>query len=284
MIKTVRQARSALALLNPGEIRQRANRRVVVGLVAENDRGYRELEDFLVPETTPSAARARALEAMYRASDNNRDPHVDLVLYAPGLPYPSGTFRYRREDPSATIAEILRENDELTLPLARHLPAFRKPVVEGIVHTVALENAVFAIATALPNIVPNLLELPWALGEFASDTAFVTMNQMRMAFLIAAASGAEVGFSNQKIEMLSIAAGGFGWRAIARELAGKIPLGAGLIPKGAIAYAGTFVVGMGLERYHRARIRYTAAERDQAYREAYERGKALAESFRREPG
>jgi hypothetical protein len=282
MIKTVRQVRSALAMLNPAEIRQRANRSVVIGLVAESDRGYRELENFLVPETMPWEVRGRALEALYRAGDEDRGRDVDLVLFAPGLPWPRGAFQYRREDPSSTIAEVLREHQELNLPLARHFPAFRKPVINEIVQAVSIENAVFAIATALPNIVPNLLELPWALSEFASDTAFLTMNQMRMALLIAAASGAEVGFTTQKVEMLSIAAGGFGWRAIARELAGKIPLGAGLIPKGAIAYAGTFVVGMGLERYHRARIRFTGAERDQAYREAYERGRALAESFRRE--
>jgi uncharacterized protein (DUF697 family) len=119
------------------------------------------------------------------------------------------------------------------------------------VQAVARENALFAIATALPNVVPNFLELPWAVSEFASDTVFLTVNQIRMAFLIAAASGAEVGLGSQKGEILSIAAGALGWRAIARELAGKIPLGGGLIPKGAIAYAATFVIGKSLEYYHR---------------------------------
>ena len=32
---------------------------------------------------------------------------------------------------------------------------------------------------------------------------------------------------------------------------GKIPLGGGLIPKGAIAYAGTYAVGKSLEFYYR---------------------------------
>jgi hypothetical protein len=279
MIKTARQFRAALSLLNPAEIRRRSTQPVAVGLVAENESAYVELEAFLVPETAPWGART--LESVYRAGEGG-DPQVDLVLYSPGLPCPWGAFQYRREDPDWTLAQILREHEELSLPLARHFPAFRKPVVEKIVHTVSLENAGFAIATALPNIVPNVLELPWAIGEFASDTAFLTMNQMRMAFLIAAASGAEVGLAHQKAQMLSIVAAGFGWRAIARELAGKIPLGGGLIPKGAIAYAGTFVVGMGLERFHRIKVRHTVAERDEVYREAYERGKALAESFRRE--
>jgi uncharacterized protein (DUF697 family) len=249
-------------------------------LVAENEGAYRKLEEFLIPEKSPAAARS--LENVYRAGAGG-EAQVDLVLYSQGLPCPRGAFQYRPEDPDSTLTQILREHDDLNLPLARQFPCFRKPVVEKIVHNVSLENAAFALATALPNIVPNLLELPWAIGEFASDTAFLTMNQMRMAFLIAAASGAEIGLGNQKAEMMTIVAGGFGWRAIARELAGKIPLGGGLIPKAAIAYAGTFVVGKGLERFHSTKQRYTKAESDQAYRAAFERGKTLAESFRKEP-
>jgi len=280
MIKSTRQVRAALSFLNPAEIRRRSTQQVVIGLVAEHEGAYRELEQFLVPEAAPWAPRS--LESVYRAGSGG-DAQVDLVLYSQGLPCPRGAFQHRRDDPDWTVAEVLREHEDLHLALARQFPAFRKPVVEKIVHKVSLENAAFAVATALPNIVPNLLELPWAIGEFASDTAFLTMNQMRMALLIAAASGAEVGLAHQKAEMITIVAGGFGWRAIARELAGKIPLGGGLIPKGAIAYAGTFVVGMGLERFHRAKLRYSAAEKDEVYRSAYERGKALAESFRREP-
>ena len=109
-------------------------------------------------------------------------------------------------------------------------------------------------ATALPDIVPSLVELPWAFGEWASDTAFLTANQFRMAFQIAAMYGHEVGFLDQKGQILVIAGGAFGWRAIARELVGKIPMGGGLIPKGAIAYAGTYVVGKALEKWHDASI------------------------------
>ena len=88
-----------------------------------------------------------------------------------------------------------------------------------------------------------MIELPWAIGEFASDTAFLTMNQIRMAFLIAAASDRPIGYREQRSEIASIVAGAFGWRALARELVGKVPFGGGLIPKAGIAYAGTFAVG-----------------------------------------
>ena len=146
------------------------------------------------------------------------------------------------------------------------------------------ENALFTVATALPNVVPTLFELPWIVGEFASDTAFLTINQVRMAFLIAAACGGEIGFAHQKAEIVAIVGGAFGWRALARELAGKIPMGGGLIPKGAIAYAATFVVGKGLEHYHHARTPLTRAQRKEVYEQAYERGKAVAESISKEAG
>ena len=78
--------------------------------------------------------------------------------------------------------------------------------------------------------------------------------------------------------MLTIVGGAFGWRALARELAGKIPLGEGLIPKGAIAFAGTYVVGKGLQRLHDG-AEYSPAERESAYQEALDYGKSLAQSL-----
>ena len=144
---------------------------------------------------------------------------------------------------------------------------------------VAKENALFAVATALPNVVPNLIELPWVVGEFASDTAFLTANQVRMAFQIAAACGKDVGLGKQKGTVLSIAAGAFGWRALARELVGKIPLGGGLIPKGAIAYAGTYVAGKGLELLHVHDGEPTAAQREQLYQEGLERGRSFSKTM-----
>jgi hypothetical protein len=150
-------------------------------------------------------------------------------------------------------------------------------VVERVIHTVSRENALFSLATALPNIMPNLIQLPWAIGEFASDTAFITMNQIRMAFFIAAASDAPVGYREQKAQVASVIAGAFGWRALARELVGKIPLGGGLIPKGAVAYAGTYVVGLSLERFHRFGYGLTQEERREAYDWALRQGRGVAE-------
>jgi hypothetical protein len=282
MLKVIKQARAAVSLLNPDEVRNRANRELHIGLVATSGTGYAEMEDFLVPAELSREARLRLMDSVHRASDPDTPPKVDLVLYEMGLPCPRGAYVFHPRDPECTLQEILHDHhDDLALPLARQFPAFRKPVIDRIIQAVSRENALFAIATALPNVVPNLLELPWAFGEFASDTAFLTANQLRMAFLIAAACGHDVGFLTQKAEALTIAAGAFGWRALARELVGHIPLGGGLIPKGAIAYAGTYVAGKALERYHHAGTPPTRKERRELYRQGYQQGQAIAESVSR---
>ena len=175
------------------------------------------------------------------------------------------------------MKEILEQKSELGLPLARNFFPFRRPVVNQVMFSVSKENALFSLATALPNIVPSLVELPWAIGEFASDTAFLTMNQVRMAFLIAAASDSPVGYREQKAEIASIITGAFGFRAIARELVGKIPFGGGLIPKAAVAFAGTYVIGLSLERYHRVGYGLTRQERRMEYEQALVHGRTVAE-------
>jgi hypothetical protein len=79
----------------------------------------------------------------------------------------------------------------------------------------------FVIATALPN--DRTRAEPWALGEFASDTAFLTGNQIRMAFLIECV-WVRWGLTAQRARCFDHRQRA-GWRALARELAGKIPPG-----------------------------------------------------------
>jgi hypothetical protein len=173
------------------------------------------------------------------------------------------------------------------LPLARNLYPFRRQAANRIIRSVAKENALFCLATALPDVVPGLAWIPWAVGEFGSDAAFLTMNQIRMAFYLAAASDRPVGYREQRNEIASMVAGAFGWRALARELVGKVPFGGGLIPKAGIAYAGTVAVGVSLERLYRVGYGFTREERKAVYEEAYENGRQIArmllENLRRKP-
>ena len=139
-----------------------------------------------------------------------------------------------------------------------------------------MTELLFSLVTALPDMVPSLISLPWAVGEFGSDTAFLTGNQIRMAFSLAAGSDRHPGYREQKSEIASIIAGALGWKALARELVGKVPFGGGLIPKAGIAWAGTFVVGLSLERLYSVGYGFTRAERRSAYEEAYQHGREIA--------
>lgn len=276
--------KEAIGNLDPEEARRHAARPIRLFLYADSDRAYRQMEEFFAPSALSPSKRASLQGVIHRASEGflPSERH-DLEVYFEDSPHSvltasSQVFPFRPSRPVATIHDVLHHRRDLAIPLAVHIHPFREEVSRRIIRKVAKENALFALATALPDIVP-FLSLPWAIGEFASDTALLTANQIRMAFLLAAANDREIGYREQKSEVVSIMLGAFGWRALARELAGKIPMGVGLIPKAAIAYAGTRVVGLSLERFYRIGHHYTREERRLAYEEALDRGKTFAASL-----
>jgi hypothetical protein len=268
------QIRDALSNLNPAEVRELARRPVSIEIFASNERIHEEMSNYFAPVLKPSGKTDIDAPGVIRRAGDPYAPAV-LRIYEQGVtPDPDG-FIYERAKPEKVVCEIIDRHPDLKIALARKYAAFRKPVSDDIVFTVSKENAFFSVATSVPALMP-ILALPWAVGEFASDTAFLTMNQIRMAFMLAAANDQTVGYRQQKAEIASLFAGAFGWRAIARELIGVIPMGAGIIPKAGIAFAGTYVVGISLERFYRMGAGMTAAERKQAYKHALDRGKAIA--------
>jgi len=274
--RALREIRAAIRQLNPERVRKTAMRPLRIGLAAVDEQLLAAMEDFLAPPELSHRKRMQLFGMLYRIGDPDTPDSLDLVLCEEGLLDRPGAYPFYVDDPARTVRLVLDESSELSLALARNLPPFRKPVIDRVIRDVAQENALLALATAIPAVAPNLPTAGWALGEFASDTAVLTMNQVRMAFLIAAASDREVGYLEQKGQIASIVAGAFGWRSLARKLARKIPFGGGLIPKAAIAYAGACVVGRGLERYYRIGYGLTPGERAEAYRDALECGRKFA--------
>jgi len=281
-LQILKEIRTAITNLNPHDVQTAADRAVHIGLVASSPAGLDVLEEFLLPSEKVSYRKRTAAGALlHRAGDQELPEQLDIVLCEPGYPAPPHAFIFDPGRPDEVVREILAKHDDLSLALARNFYPFRQPVVEHVIHSVSRDNALFALVTALPDVIPSLVELPWSVTEFASDTAFLTMNQIRMAFLIAAASDKQVGYTVQKAEIASIVTGAFGFRALARELAGKIPFGGGLIPKGAIAFAATYVEGLGLDRLHRLGYGLSSEERRNTYQEAFERGKGIVETAMR---
>ena len=275
------QIKSAIANLNPQQVREMAERPLAVGLVATTSAGHAAMEDFLAPPEISRGKRFELVQILHRVGDPGAPHRFDLEIWEKGLPCPEDAFCFDPKAPMLTVHAILRRRRDLSLALSRRFHPFRKPVMERIIRSVSRENALFSIMAALPNVVPSIFELPWAFGEFASDTAFLTMNQVRMAFLIAVASDHAAGYKEQRAQIASIVGGAVGWRSLARELVGKVPFGGGLVPKAAIAYAGTYVVGLGLERFYRIGYGMTRAERRAAYEEALERGREVVASLLR---
>src|SRR5258706_3010866 len=254
-VQILQHIKDALGNLDPNEIRRHTERPMRLFLYADHEEAYRQMEDFFVPPNLSNAKRAELRRIVHRASEGSlpSESH-DLEIYLEDsleslLTPTRQVFAFCPDDPERTIREVLLYRPDLAIPLALHVFPFREEVSKRIVKKIARENALFALATAIPDIIP-FISLPWAIGEFASDTAILTANQIRMAFLLAAASDRTVGYGEQKGEIATIVVGAFGWRALARELVGKIPMGGGLLPKAAIAYAGTRVAGMAVKRHH----------------------------------
>ena len=273
-INVLKDIRKLFTRVDAGQIRESAFREVRIGLMAASADDYTRMHSLLVPDTLPVHSRTRAQRSVGNADDaTNR---YDLILCGPGVPLPRNGFLFDENSWDSVVDLIVSESEDLELALARTFPAFRTAVVGRLIQRVARENALFSVVTALPNVIPSIIELPWAVGEFASDTAFLTMNQIRLALMLSAVHGHPVGYGDLKVEIAAIVAGAFGWRAVARELAGKIPLGGGLIPKAAISFAATWVVGLGVDKARRTGETLTRAEREAAYGFALKRGREVA--------
>ncbi len=275
----LQQVRRAVGNLNPQDVRNTSERPLAIRLVASSDGGYSAIEDFFSPPTVSRRKRLEQRQALFRADDPASPESVDLEIHEEGLLCPDDAFVYSHDDPGRVVRDILDRKEDLGLPLSRYFGPFRGPVTERTIAAISKENALFSLMTALPNIAPSIIQLPWSVAEVGSDTAFLTVNQIRMLFLLAGASDRPLGYREQRAEIASIIAGAFGWRAVARELVGKIPFGGGLVPKAAVAYAGTYVVGKSAERLYRIGYGYSREERKIAYGEALKYGKKVAKSI-----
>ncbi len=131
--------------------------------------------------------------------------------------------------------------------VGRNLPVLRESVTAKLTRDAASNALKVAVASAAIDHVP-LVGI--VLGAFASagDMVAITGIQVMLMLNIDAVYGQDPDVG-RTWELLPVIGGGFGWRALARELAGFVPV-AGIAIKGAIAYAGTIVVGEGVAFFH----------------------------------
>ena len=126
------------------------------------------------------------------------------------------------------------------IAVGRRLPPLRDVVAAKLSRDAARNALKVSLASAVVDHIPVV---GLVLGAFASagDMVAITGIQMMLFLHIEAVYGKEPDL--QRLwQLLPVVGGGFGWRALARQLSGFIPV-AGIAIKGAIAYAGTIVVG-----------------------------------------
>ena len=182
----------------------------------------------------PTEADERELRAANRAgvpivavqtgSELFEVPYVlptDVVACPPGSGFPV-------EEIAAAIAARL---GEASTGLAARLPVLREATCEALIDRFSRQNGIIGVAVWVPG----------------ADFAVLTLNQLRLVLRLAAAHGVEV--DQQRLpEVLATIGAGLGFRAIARQLLGSVPV-AGWLVKGTIAYVGTRALGEVAQRY-----------------------------------
>lgn len=162
---------------------------------------------------------------------------------------------------------------EWRVAVARQLPPLRGLIAYSLVEETSRANAIYATTTAVGEAIPGL-----NLALTAADMLILTKNQLVMAYKIALAAGKEGKPLDVMGEIVGVVGGGFLLRQLARELVGLIPV-VGAIPKVAVAYAGTWVMGRTVTLWAMEGHRLNPTEARRFYDEAVINGRKMAESL-----
>lgn len=183
---------------------------------------------------------------------------------------------------SATDAVSLAQNfvpramealKERPLALARQYPLFRAAVARDLINSTAFANASYALGTGVAEILPAL-NIPFNVA----DMLILTKNQALMVYKLGLALGLPTEWQAHVAEFGSVVGAGFIWRQIARQLVGLIP-GWGMIPKVAVAYAGTYAVGEAIWHWYHTGHKLSGRGMREVYADALARGRQIAQEI-----
>jgi uncharacterized protein (DUF697 family) len=174
------------------------------------------------------------------------------------------------ELPGAVLATL---PEDVRLALAHQFPAFRPAVAADVVERTAKANAGYAFTTGLAESVP-VLTAPLALG----DMLMLTKNQLVMCYRLVLAHGRD-GEPRALIgEIVGVLGTGLLFRQAARQLVGLIPV-LGIVPKVAIAYAGTYAIGRSMTLWAAEGRAVTGRAVRRLSKEGFASGKAVARAL-----
>lgn len=168
------------------------------------------------------------------------------------------------------VLELLPDRQ---LALGRAFPLFRVTIAHHLVNDTCISNAVYALSTGLAEVVP-VLDIPLNV----TDMIVLTKNQAFLAYKLGLTLGFSTEWRDYLVEFSSVLGSGFLWRQAARGLVGLVPAW-GILPKVAISYAGTYVVGNTILRWYQTGKHVTRQQIGDLYREALMRGRHTAQEL-----
>jgi uncharacterized protein (DUF697 family) len=209
---------------------------------------------IVVGDTSPSATVVRAGERTRVAIPTLDSGSVDRIANA--------------------LIDVV--DDDQRIALGAQLPPLRAAVFSRTIDETARANASFALTTGVAEVIP-LLNAPLNLG----DMVVLTKNQLMMCYRIALAAGRDGEPRALMTEILGVLGGGVLFRQAARGLVGLIPI-VGVLPKVAIAYAGTHAIGRAMVLWTVEGRQVTSDLVAKYSRESLEKGRAIAERLTKE--
>jgi uncharacterized protein (DUF697 family) len=154
------------------------------------------------------------------------------------------------EDPVPKLVELIhRTLPKLSLCLAHDYTRFRYLYSRRITRLAAKRTSVLAAASTIPAPPIPGVNLVWGLFATTGETLAITAAQLRLCMLMAAIHGRPIDFFDRIGELWPIIGSAFGWRTLAREITGLVPV-AGWALKSTLAYTGTFTVGEAARLYY----------------------------------
>jgi uncharacterized protein (DUF697 family) len=166
-----------------------------------------------------------------------------------------------------TVLELLPQQH---IALGRQFPLFRLTIARQLINETCLSNAAYSFSTGLAEIVP-VLDLPLNV----TDLVVLTKSQAFLAYKLGLLLGFSTRWQDYVTEFGSVIGSGFVWRQIARSLIGLIPAW-GIIPKVAVAYSGTYVVGNAILGWYLTGRKLSPKQMRALSMQAFTRGKEYA--------
>ena len=166
-----------------------------------------------------------------------------------------------------TVLELLPQQH---LALGRQFPLFRIPIARQIINDTCFSNAAYSFSTGLAEIVP-VLDIPLNV----TDMIVLTKSQAFLAYKLGLLVGFSTRWQDYVTEFGGVIGGGFLWRQIARQLIGLIPAW-GIIPKVAVSYSGTYVVGNAVLGWYLTGRNLSPKQMRELSVQSFARGKELA--------